>query len=59
MDGLKERSILLEEVFNAMDNITCAPIEGAMYAFPRVHFTDKFLKHATRDGRQPDFLYCL
>jgi len=59
MEGLKERSILLEEVFNDMVNITCAPIEGAMYAFPRVHFSEKFLRHARSDGRQPDFLYCL
>ena len=59
MEGLKERSTLLEEVFNSMDNITCAPIEGAMYAFPRVHFSEKFLSFARADGRQPDFIYCL
>lgn len=59
MAGLVERADLLEKTFNEMDNITCARIEGAMYAFPSVHFTDKFLRHAKMDGRPADFLYCL
>lgn len=57
--GLKKRALLLEKTFNKMTNITCSEIEGAMYAFPRIHFGKKFLKHAASLGRNADSLYCL
>lgn len=44
--GLKKRAKLLEKTFNDMNNISCSEIEGAMYAFPQIHFSRKFLKHA-------------
>ncbi len=42
MDGLKERARLLTDTFNDMKQVTCTEIEGAMYGFPRVHFSEKF-----------------
>jgi len=39
MNGLKDRAKLLTTTFNSMKNITCTEIEGAMYGFPRVHFS--------------------
>lgn len=42
-----------------MENITCNEIAGAMYAFPKVHFSQKALDHASAQGVQPDFMYCL
>ena len=43
MNGLKARAKLLTSTFNSMKNITCTEIEGAMYGFPRVHFSQKFI----------------
>lgn len=57
--GLVKRAKLLEETFNDMDNISCQEIEGAMYAFPRVHFSDKFIAHAKEQKQAPDFIYCM
>jgi len=59
MTGLKERAKLLTTSFNKMERVTCTKIQGAMYGFPRVHFTDKFLDHAKKEGLAPDYLYCL
>lgn len=58
-DGLMERSSLLSDTFNDMKQITCSEIEGAMYAFPRVHFSQKFIDDAKKSGKQPDFIYCM
>ena len=43
MTGLKERAKLLTSTFNSMKNISCTEIEGAMYGFPRGHFSQKFI----------------
>ena len=59
MSGLKARAKLLTSTFNSMKNITCTEIEGAMYGFPRVHFSKKFIDQAKQQGKQPDFLYCM
>merc|ERR1712151_96401 len=57
--GLKERADLLASTFNDMKQITCTDIEGAMYGFPRIHFSQKFIDNAHAQGKQPDFLYCM
>ena len=45
-DGMKERAKLLTNTFNDMKQITCTEIEGAMYGFPRLHFSQKFIDEA-------------
>ena len=42
-NGLKERAELLTNYFNDMKQITCTEIEGAMYGFPQIHFSQKFI----------------
>ena len=42
-----------------MQNTSCTDIEGAMYAFPRVHFSEKALKKAKLAEVPADFMYCL
>lgn len=44
--GLKERAKLLSDTFNSMKNVTCTEIQGAMYAFPQIHFSKKFVEEA-------------
>ena len=46
LNGLKERATLLTNTFNDMNQVTCTEIEGAMYGFPRVHFSQKFINSA-------------
>lgn len=58
-NGLKERALLLTKTFTEMTNTTSQPIQGAMYAFPRVHFSQKALKAAETKKISPDFMYCL
>ena len=42
-NGLKERAELLTRYFNDMKQVSCTEIEGAMYGFPQVHFSQKFI----------------
>ena len=58
-DGLKERAELLSRTFNDMKQITCTDIDGAMYGFPRLHFSQKFIDDAKKQGKAPDFIYCM
>ena len=58
-NGLKKRAKLLTNTFNDMNQITCTEIEGAMYGFPRVHFSKKFIDQAHSQGKEPDFIYCM
>ena len=57
--GLQERAKLLERTFNDMKQVSCTKIEGAMYGFPRVHFSQKFIEQSLKQGKQPDFVYCM
>jgi len=59
MQGLKDRAELLTSTFNELDNMSSQPIEGSMYGFPKVEFSDKALQHAANKGVPPDFMYCL
>lgn len=58
-NGLAERAKLLTDTFNTMTKVTCTEIQGAMYAFPQLHFSQKFITEAKEAGKAPDFLYCL
>lgn len=58
-NGLKERAQLLTKTFNEMKQVTCTEIEGAMYGFPKLHFSQKFIEQAKKQGKQPDYIYCL
>ena len=42
-----------------MDLIECQPLEGAMYGFPRVHFTKKAIEKANSQNMEVDFMYCM
>lgn len=57
--NLREKASLLSSSFSVMKNVTCTEIEGAMYGFPRIHFSDKFIKEAHSQGCEPDFMYCM
>ena len=58
-EGLKERSQKLVEGLNSIPGISCAPAEGAMYAFPKVEIPEKAIEAAKEQGTTPDNLYAL
>ena len=45
------------EMLNTMDNIQCNYVEGAMYAMPRIHFSDKAIQAAKDLGMAVDEFY--
>ena len=40
------RASLVQEKLNSVDGISCKPVEGAMYAFPRVTIPQKAIDYA-------------
>jgi alanine transaminase len=58
-NGLKTRAELLSSTFNEMRNVTCSEIQGAMYAFPRIHLSQSAIKAARDQNVAPDFFYCM
>ena len=57
--GLKSRSKLLTEKLNGIAGITTNKLEGAMYAFPRIHLSEAAIKAAAAKGMAPDAMYCM
>lgn len=58
-EGLKDRAELLSTTFNSMRNTSCSEVQGAMYAFPRIHLSESAVKAAKAQGLAPDFFYCM
>lgn len=50
---------MLTKCFNNMKNVTCTDIEGAMYGFPRLHFSQTFIDECHKKGKSPDYVYCM
>ncbi|XP_051554689.1 alanine aminotransferase 2-like isoform X1 [Myxocyprinus asiaticus] len=59
LDALAEKAKLTEQILNAVPGIKCNPVQGAMYAFPRIFIPQKAVEEAKAVGMQPDMLYCL
>uniref|UniRef100_A0AC34R714 Alanine transaminase n=1 Tax=Panagrolaimus sp. JU765 TaxID=591449 RepID=A0AC34R714_9BILA len=59
LDSLKERAILVQKAYDALDGITCNTVQGAMYAFPRLHLPKKAVEKAKSLGQEPDFFYAM
>jgi len=57
--SLKERALLVKDAFDAIDGISCNPVQGAMYAFPRVDLPPKAVQKAKSLGQEPDFFYAM
>ena len=44
---------------NQIEGITCQPIEGAMYAFPKIAMPPKAIAQASKENMNADVMYCL
>lgn len=59
LSSLQRRAEKLATVMNKLPGISCAPIEGALYLFPRVRLPAKAIAEAKKQGKHPDVYYCL
>ncbi|XP_068460440.1 alanine aminotransferase 2-like [Clinocottus analis] len=47
------------EVLNSLPGVSCQPLQGGAYAFPRMHLPPKAIQKAKEMGMQPDLYYCM
>ncbi|XP_024921839.1 alanine aminotransferase 2-like isoform X2 [Cynoglossus semilaevis] len=59
LNALAEKAKLTEQVLNTVQGISCNPVQGAMYSFPRIIIPEKAIKEAMALGQQPDMFYCM
>lgn len=57
LDGLKEKASLVSELFNKIDGVKCNPVQGAMYAFPKIEIPKKAIQKAKSLGMEADQFY--
>nr|XP_028591801.1 alanine aminotransferase 1 isoform X1 [Podarcis muralis] len=49
LSSLAQKAQLTEETFNRAPGIRCNPVQGAMYAFPRIHLPPQAVQEAQND----------
>jgi len=57
LNSLARRAKLVAETLNSIEGFSCNIVQGAMYAFPRIHLPSKALEAAEAAGQQPDVFY--
>merc|ERR1712204_44372 len=57
LSSLADRAKLVADSFNSMEGFTCQVVQGAMYAFPRLHSPAKAVAKAKQMGQAPDVYY--
>mmetsp|Transcript_10285 Transcript_10285/g.8836 ORF Transcript_10285/g.8836 Transcript_10285/m.8836 type:complete len:378 (+) Transcript_10285:361-1494(+) len=58
-NSLIYRAELTTQALRKMKNITCNEVEGAMYAFPRIHLPDRAIAEAKQKNMAPDLFYTM
>ncbi|KAG8437342.1 hypothetical protein GDO86_008152 [Hymenochirus boettgeri] len=59
LGNLAQKAKLTEELFNKVPGIKCNPLQGAMYAFPRIFLPEKAIEKAKEHQMAPDLFYCM
>mmetsp|Transcript_83943 Transcript_83943/g.166623 ORF Transcript_83943/g.166623 Transcript_83943/m.166623 type:complete len:494 (+) Transcript_83943:82-1563(+) len=57
--ALKRKARMTYERLNAVEGISCQPIAGAMYAFPKIEVKGEMTKKAASLGKPVDAVYCM
>merc|ERR1712039_786793 len=57
--SMKRKAKMVTDRLNRMDGMSCQPIEGAMYAFPKVIIKGYVMKKAISFATPADQIYCL
>uniref|UniRef100_A0A0B7AXA4 alanine transaminase n=1 Tax=Arion vulgaris TaxID=1028688 RepID=A0A0B7AXA4_9EUPU len=55
---LAEKGRMTTDMFNSIKGITCNPVQGAMYAFPKIDIPKKAIEAAKSKGLAADAFYC-
>ncbi|KAK1794451.1 hypothetical protein P4O66_011321 [Electrophorus voltai] len=56
---LAEKARMTQQILNEVPGITCNPVQGAMYTFPRIQLPPKAIAQAKEKGQAPDMFYCM
>lgn len=59
LGDLAKKAKLTEDLFNQVPGIQCNPLQGAMYAFPRIFIPSKAVDAAQAHDMAPDMFYCM
>ncbi|XP_054935069.1 alanine aminotransferase 2 isoform X4 [Physeter macrocephalus] len=59
LGNLAKKAKLTEDLFNQVPGIHCNPLQGAMYAFPRIFIPAKAMEAAQTHQMAPDMFYCM
>ena len=59
LGSMRRRAAMVSEAFASMDGFSCNPVEGAMYAFPKIDIPEKAKEAAEAAGKPADTFYCL
>ena len=59
LSELKIKAKMATEAFQSMPGLSCNEIQGALYAFPRIHLPPKAIEVAEKEGKTPDEFYTL
>lgn len=57
--SLKRRAHMLSGMLNSLEGVCLNPVEGALYAFPRITIPRKAVQEAAARGQSPDTMYAL
>lgn len=57
LSSLKERAEIIARTLNSFEGFSCNPVQGAMYAFPRIELPPKAIEAAKADGKPADTFY--
>jgi len=58
-NSLRYRAQIVTKFLQGMKNVTCNEVEGAMYAFPRIHLPPRAIEEAKARNISPDLLYTI
>ena len=59
LGALRRKSALLRAFLNSVEGVSCQPLQGAMYAFPRLELPPRAVAEARAEGHAPDAHYAL
>ncbi|XP_046994882.1 alanine aminotransferase 2-like isoform X3 [Schistocerca americana] len=59
LNSLSVRAKIVVETFNSLKGMSCNKVQGAMYAFPKLHLPPNAIKTAKQNHLPPDTFYAL
>ncbi|KAJ7402391.1 glutamic--pyruvic transaminase [Pitangus sulphuratus] len=59
LNNLAKKAKLTEDMLNKIPGLHCNPLQGAMYAFPRIFIPSKAIEEAKAHKMAPDMFYCM